>query len=224
MSSVNQTQAATAASTASAGSVASAAATGSMSQADFLKLLTTQLQTQDPTHPLDNSQFVSQLAQFSQLASTQELASTVESLGGQITSALQTSQVLGSSNLVGRQVLVPSSSLAYAGSPTSGAVNVASAGDVAVVIRDGTGKVVRTLDLGAQPAGLASFSWDGLDDSGKPVAAGSYQLAADSGGNALSTYVAGTVSGVGYGGSSVGTYLEVAGVGGVPLSAVAQIN
>ncbi|MFZ0871814.1 MAG: FLgD tudor-like domain-containing protein, partial [Rhodanobacter sp.] len=41
---------------------------------------------------------------------------------------------------------------------------------------------------------------------------------------ALSTYAAGSVTGVGYGGSSTGTYLQVAGIGGVPLSQVAQIN
>jgi flagellar basal-body rod modification protein FlgD len=84
---------------------------------------------------------------------------------------------------------------------------------------------VRTLDLGTQAAGLARFNWDGMDDSGAPVPPGDYSVtAADVGGNALSTYVDGTVSGVGYGGSSVGTYVQVSGVGGVPLSAIAQIN
>jgi len=212
--------------TASAANAAGTALGNTMNQADFLKLLTTQLQSQDPTNPMDNSQFVSQLAQFSQLASTQDLNTSLNSLSSQITSSLQSSQVLGSVGLVGRHVLVPSASLSYAGSAVDGAVGVTSASsDVQLVIKDGSGKVVRTLDLGAQQSGLARFGWDGTNDSGNPVPAGDYSIAAaDAGGNALSTYADGTVSGVGYGGSSVGTYVQVSGVGGVPLSSIAQIN
>jgi flagellar basal-body rod modification protein FlgD len=212
--------------TGSTASATSAALGTTMDQADFLKLLTTQLQAQDPTNPMDNSQFVSQLAQFSQLASTQDLNTSLNGLSSQITSSLQTSQVLGSVGLVGRHVLVPSANLSYAGSAVSGAVGITNtASDVQLVIKDGSGKVVRTLDLGAQQSGLANFSWDGTDGSGNPVPAGDYSItAADQGGNALSTYADGTVSGVGYGGSNVGTYVQVSGVGGVPLSAIAQIN
>ena len=72
---------------------ATAALGNSMNQADFLKLLTTQMQSQDPTNPMDNSQFVSQLAQFSQLASMQDLNTSVNNLSGQITSSLQSSQL-----------------------------------------------------------------------------------------------------------------------------------
>lgn len=210
----------------SAANAASTALGNTMNQADFLKLLTTQLQAQDPTNPMDNSQFVSQLAQFSQLASTQDLNTSLNSLSSQITSGLQSSQVLGSVGLVGRHVLVPSASLSYAGSALDGAVGITStSSDVQLVIKDGSGKVVRTLDLGAQQSGLARFDWDGTDDSGNPVPAGDYSItAADESGNALSTYADGTVSGVGYGGSSVGTYVQVNGVGGVPLSSIAQIN
>jgi flagellar basal-body rod modification protein FlgD len=214
---------------AAAGSATSATGNvlgNSMSQADFLKLLSAQLQAQDPTKPMDNTQFVSQLAQFSQLASTQDLDSTVNNLSSQVAGAMQTSQVLGSVGLVGRNVLVPSASLGYAGNAISGAVGVTGASsDVELTITDASVKQVRTIDLGAQQAGLGSFSWDGKDDNGNPLPVGTYGItAADQGGNALSTYVAGTVSGVGYGGSSVGTYVQVNGVGGVPLGSIAQIN
>ena len=211
----------------SAGAGPAAALGKTMNQADFLKLMTAQLQSQDPTNPLDNSQFVSQLAQFSQLAATQDLGTSVNNIGSQMAGSMQTAQVLSSAGLVGRQVLVPADSVAYTDGPVNGAVGVtgSTAQDVQVSIKDGNGKVVRTLDLGLQSTGLARFQWDGLDDSGHPVAPGSYSVsAADAGGGALSTYAAGTVTGVGYGGSSVGTYVQVAGVGGVPLSAIAQIN
>ncbi|MBB6186271.1 FlgD immunoglobulin-like domain containing protein [Rhodanobacter sp. MP7CTX1] len=207
--------------------VTSAPSSGAqMTQADFLQLMTTQLQAQDPTKPMDNSQFASELAQFSQLSATQNIDTDLQTLSGNVSSGMQTSQVLNSANLVGRQVLVPSSSLSYSGSAVNGAVNVTSPGDVQVSIEDANGNVVQTMDLGTQQAGLSPFSWNGTDSSGKQLPAGTYSVTANNGGNsaALSTYVAGSVTGVGYGGSSTGTYLQVAGIGGVPLSQVAQIN
>jgi flagellar basal-body rod modification protein FlgD len=177
---------------------------------------------------MDNSQFASELAQFSQLSATQNIDTDLQTLSGNVSSGMQTSQVLNSANLVGRQVLVPSNALSYTGSGTavSGAVNVTTAGDVQVSIENASGTVVQTMDLGAQQVGLSQFSWNGNDSNGNPVAAGTYSVSANNGGSsaALSTYVAGSVTGVGYGGSSTGTYLQVAGIGGVPLSQVAQIN
>lgn len=215
----------TAASTPASGtSTASKLATaGGLTQADFLKLMTTQLQAQDPTNPVDNSQFVSQMAQFSQLTSSQDLLTSVNGLSSALSASLQSSQVLNSTNLINRQVLVPSTTLAYSGSSVGGAANVSSTGDVSVNIVDPSGKVVRTMDLGKQNAGLAQFAWDGNDSSGKAVAAGAYSMAASSNGSPLTTYAAGAVTAVGYGGASVGTYLQVAGIGGVPLTEVAQI-
>nr|WP_255556645.1 FlgD immunoglobulin-like domain containing protein [Dyella sp. ASV21] len=138
--------------------------------------------------------------------------------------AVQTSQVLSSSNLVNRSVLVPASSVSFDGSDAvKGAVNVTSTGPVTVQVQDASGNVLRTMSLGTQGAGLSQFTWDGKDDSGNVLPAGSYTLAASSGSTTLNTYVAGTVTGVGYGGSSLGTYLQVSGVGGVSLSQVAQI-
>lgn len=201
------------------------ALSNTMTQADFLKLMTAQLQAQDPTKPVDNSQFVSQMAQFSQLSTTQQLDTDLQTLSSNISSAMQTSQVLSSSNLVNRQVMVPSSTMSFDGSDSvRGAVNVTSASDVTVQVLDGNGNVVRTLPLGSQSAGLSQFTWDGKDDNGNTVANGSYTLKATGGTTtSLDTYVAGTVTGVGYGGDSLGTYLQVSGVGGVSLSQVAQI-
>jgi flagellar basal-body rod modification protein FlgD len=206
--------------------VTSAPSGSQMTQADFLQLMTTQLQAQDPTKPMDNSQFASELAQFSQLSATQNIDTDLQTLSGNVSSGMQTSQVLNSANLVGRQVLVPSSTLSYSGSAVNGGVNVTTAGDVQVSIEDANGNVVQTMDLGTQQAGLSPFSWNGTDSSGNQVPAGTYSVTANNGGNsaALSTYVAGSVTGVGFGGSSIGTFLQVAGIGGVPLSQVAQIN
>lgn len=197
-----------------------------MSQSDFLQLLTKQLTSQDPTKPMDNSQMAAEMAQFAQLGTLQNIQSSLTGLSNNISANAQSAQVLSSASLVGRQVLVPSNALTYSGSSVNGGVNVSTAGDVVVTIKDGNGNVVNTIDLGAQPAGLSSFTWNGKDSSGNAVANGTYSISANNGGKsaALTTYVAGSVTGVGYGGSSTGTYLQVAGIGGVPLSQVAQIN
>jgi flagellar basal-body rod modification protein FlgD len=209
------------------GSTVTSTPTGStMTQSDFLQLLTTQLQDQDPTQPMDDSQMASELAQFATLSTDQNIDTTLQTMNTNMTSGMQTSQVLNASNLVGKQVLVPSSTLDYTGSAVSGGVNVTTAGDVVVNVTNSSGQVVNSIDLGTQQAGLAQFSWNGTDSNGNAVANGTYTISANNGGSttALTTYVAGSVTGVGYGGSSTGTYLQVAGVGGVPLSQVAQIN
>lgn len=209
------------------GSTVTSAPTGStMSQSDFLQLLTTQLTSQDPTQPMDSSQMASELAQFAEVGSLQNIQTSLQGMSSNVSSGMQTSQVLSSASLVGRQVLVPANTLTYSGSSVGGGVNVANAGDVVVTIKDSNGNTVNTIDLGTQQAGLVPFTWNGKDSSGNTVANGSYTVSANNGGNtaALSTYVAGSVTGVGYGGSSTGTYLQVAGIGGVPLSQVAQIN
>jgi flagellar basal-body rod modification protein FlgD len=215
-------------SSSSSSSNVNSALSSTMTQADFLKLMTAQLQAQDPTNPVDNSQFVSQMAQFSQLSATQQLDTDLQTMSSNVTSNMQTSQVLSSANLVNRDVLVPAGSVTYDGTDAvKGAINVTAASSPTVQVLDGSGNVVRTIALGAQSAGLAQFSWDGKDDSGNAVAKGTYTLqassAAGSAGTSLDTYVSGTVTGVGYGGSTLGTYLQVTGVGGVPLSQVAQI-
>jgi flagellar basal-body rod modification protein FlgD len=209
------------------GSTVTSTPTGSiMNQSDFLQLLTTQLQDQDPTQPMDNSQMAAELAQFATLNTDQDIDTNLQTLSSNISSGMQTSQVLNASNLVGKQVMVPSSTLAYSGSAVNGAVNVTTAGDVVVTIKDSNGNTVNTIDLGTQQSGLSQFSWNGTDSNGNTVANGTYSISANNGGstNALTTYASGSVTGVGYGGSSTGTYVQVAGVGGVPLSQVAQIN
>jgi flagellar basal-body rod modification protein FlgD len=209
------------------GSTVTSTPTGStMTQSDFLQLLTTQLQDQDPTQPMDNSQMAAELAQFATLSTDQNIDSTLQTMNTNMSSNAQTSQVLNAANLVGKQVLVPSTTLDYAGSAVNGAVNVTTAGDTVVNITDSNGNLVNSIDLGTQQVGLAQFSWNGTNSSGATVANGVYTISANSGGSSssLTTYASGSVTGVGYGGSSTGTYVQVAGVGGVPLSQVAQIN
>lgn len=58
--------------------------TPALGQADFLKLLTTQMTTQDPTDPVDNKEMVAQMAQFSSLAGITEMADTLKAISAKL--------------------------------------------------------------------------------------------------------------------------------------------
>jgi flagellar basal-body rod modification protein FlgD len=191
-----------------------------LDQDDFLKLMIEQFRAQDPTQPTDPSQMVAQMAQFSQIAATQQMQASLS----QLATSLQGDQVMNAANLIGRDVLVPSTqaTLADGGDGIDGAVNVPGAAtDVLVNITDSAGKVLRTIDLGQQPGGLAKFHWDGNDADGNPLPAGDYQITAANGDNPLATYVSGEVTGIGNTGTD--TYVQVDGIGGVLLNQIAQI-
>ena len=96
-----------------ASSTTSKEKSSSLTQEDFLSLLTTQLAYQDPTKPVDNAQMVSQMAQISTVDGITSLNSSVSNLSTVVTS----SQALMASSLVGQKVLLPSST----GYMTSGA-------------------------------------------------------------------------------------------------------
>lgn len=162
--------------TASSGAAASAtAATADAgSEQRFLKLLVTQLNNQDPLNPLDNAELTSQLAQMSTVSGIEKLNATLDSLVSQSGA----SQVLQSASLIGRSVLVPGSSVKLAdGAATSFALETAGAAEsVTVSVTNAAGATVRTMELGALPAGVKTLSWDGLANDGSPAAAGDYTI------------------------------------------------
>lgn len=204
-----------------AGSSAAASATSS-AQDRFLKLLTTQLQNQDPLNPMDNAQVTSQLAQISTVDGITQLNATLQSL----VSNANSSQALQAAALVGHGVLVPGSALSLQQGQAVAGVDLAGpADDVVATIKDANGLTVRKLDLGAMAAGASSFAWDGKTDSGAVAADGAYtvSLAATQAGGAVTAdpLQVGMVASVAN--SSQGASLNVAGLGMFSLSDVKQI-
>ena len=190
-----------------------------LSQSDFLKLMVTQMTNQDPTKPMDSTQMVAQMAQFSQVAATQELQKSFDGLANNLTG----DQFVRAAALVGREAVVASKAGKLAEHKMNGAVNVPTSGTyVNVQIKDSSGNVVRNLSLGQPDAGLAKFSWDGKSDDGTQLPDGVYQMSATSGGTAIDTFARGKVEGVGASGSG-GTYVQVAGYGGALLTQIAQL-
>jgi flagellar basal-body rod modification protein FlgD len=146
----------------------------SLGQKDFVRLMTAQLQYQDPFNPQDNTQMVAQMATFSQVAGISEMSST---LAG-IASRLGTTSSSDAMSFVGRTVLTEGKT-AY--EPTTGGIMggvelAGSATDVDVSIADKTGKVVKTIQLGKQEAGTADYTWDGKDDAGNKIENGPYSV------------------------------------------------
>lgn len=195
-----------------------------LDQADFLRLMTTQLQHQDPLKPMDNSQMVAQMAQLSTVQGITDLNKTVsgfqESMAGD--------QILRGAAMVGHDVLVPSTKfLLGEEGETGGTLAAPGAGTITVDVTDANGNKVTQLSVPAEAAGEVPFQWDGTDANGKRMPAGAYTLAAtytdDSGKQTkLSTYVQAEVESVTVG--SDGLYLNLKGLGAAPLDYVLRVS
>ena len=220
MSTVQSTGSSTATSAAASASASNVAA--DIGQ-QFLTLFISQLKNQDPLNPMDNAQLTSQLAQISTVTGINKVNDAIASLTASVTA----NQYLQAASLVGHKVLIAGSVLQLANGTGSGAFNLANAADqVTVTIKDSSGNVVRTLNLGAQAAGTQSFDWDGKTDAGVAAGAGNYSfsVSATASGKAIAatTYSVAPVTGVIPGAN--GTQLQLGSFGTVSLAAVTQIN
>lgn len=197
-----------------------------LGQEDFFALLTTQLAQQDPFKPLDNTEFIAQMAQFSSLESLQAMQNSFADLAASMTS----NQALQASALVGRTVLVQSNVASYDGAqPVDGIVALAEPAESAtLVIEDENGVLIRTIELGDLEQGPNEFSWDGTDENGNTVAPGFYSISVS--GNVygqetnLPTGVYARVDSVNLGGANGGIFLNLDGLGSVSLDDVSQIK
>ena len=145
-----------------------------LGQDEFLKLMTTQLGNQDPFEPMDNGEFLAQIAQFGTVNGVNELNTSFNDFA----SSLQSSQALQASSLIGRQVLVNhnESYLPATGSMSGGVQLNSGANDVAVNVLDSVGQTIGRVELGAQSSGLVQFNWDGITLDGQRALPGRYRL------------------------------------------------
>jgi flagellar basal-body rod modification protein FlgD len=145
-----------------------------LGQADFLKLMTAQLNNQDPFAPVDNTQMVAQMAQFSSLAGITDMNTTLKAISDKL-SGTSSSDALA---YVGKTVLTPGAT-AYARSSggIAGAVELdGDATDVNVSIESQDGQVLKTMQLGAQPKGTVNYDWDGTTDGGQAAGDGPFKV------------------------------------------------
>jgi flagellar basal-body rod modification protein FlgD len=155
-------------------SLSSAEGTRTLGQDEFLKLLVAQLKNQDPLKPMENTAFVAELAQFSQLEQAAKQVTLLErSLAAQ-TANLPYALLA----LVGRQVTVSGGVVQADGGPVPLTYALdRDAADVQITLMNMQNQLVRTLGGGPQGAGAQTVTWDGRDQSGRPLPPGVYRFA-----------------------------------------------
>ena len=200
---------------------------GELGKNEFLKLLVTQMNNQDPLSPQENGEFIAQLAQFSTVEGIETLNTSMESL----VTGYQSSQAVQASSLVGRTVIVPADqAIVNTAEGIKGQLALPSASDnVYVNVTDAAGSVVTRLNLGSQPSGMHNFVWDGKDSSGNLMPSGRYkfdaQASIEGANKQLATLLPANVDSVSLGnGKGGGMMLNVAGLGSISLSNIVSIG
>jgi flagellar basal-body rod modification protein FlgD len=185
-----------ASSTAAPSSSTSALSSLSSNFGDFLNLLMTQLQNQDPTSPLDSNQFTSELVQFS---SVEQQINTNTSLT-QLIQLTQGGEVMQASAMTGKQVTVQSTQVPLQSG--QGTINFTAPGvePVAIAIYNSSGAQLYDAAV-TSVTGQNTFTWNGKDSAGNTVPDGAYNVAviganSDGSTTALPFTVTGTATGV----------------------------
>ncbi|WP_084185210.1 flagellar hook assembly protein FlgD [Desulfonatronum thiodismutans] len=140
----------------------------------FLRLLTTQLAHQDPLNPLDDKEFVAQLAQFSSLEQLSNISESIESFKD----SFARQETLNAVNFIGKKIQAEGRSISKDGDSVSSFTY--SLPDIAeklhMNIFDSFGNIVRTITLPERMPGEHEFVWDGRDHSGNPLPDGVYSI------------------------------------------------
>ena len=177
------------------------ASRGELGKEDFLRLLTTQLNHQDPLNPMDNTEFVAQLAQFSGL---EQLMNMGEGMN-QLAMAQAVSNGTTMVGFIGKEVVYVGDGISHTeGATEQLAVDLErDAERVTITVHDAEGNLVRTIEAGAQKGGVRDVTWDGKDNNGNDVQSGEYTFkvsAEDKDGGRVesSTRIRGVVTGVTY--------------------------
>jgi len=201
------------------------ASRGELGQEDFLTLMITQFQNQDPFEPMDNGEFLGQLAQFSTVSGIETLNNSFSGLAGSV----QDNQALQAAGLVGHSVLAVTNigHLDDTGF-LNGAIELeSSASDIQIDITDSSGELVQRLSLGQHASGLVKFSWDGTTSTGQRADSGHYQVSArvirGTNTESAATVIEANIESVTLGQLGGAMSLNLAGGQSIPLAQIYQI-
>jgi flagellar basal-body rod modification protein FlgD len=143
----------------------------------FLKLLVTQMQNQDPLEPMDASEFTNQLVQFSGIEQNIKSNTLLEKISGNQTSGL----LRESASYIGQTVSIKSDKLVRGDTTTPSTftyTNDRKYTNARITILDSSGKMVRMLDSVSGEVGIKTVVWDGKNTQGLPVPTGQYTIRA----------------------------------------------
>jgi len=196
---------------------------GTLDENDFLKLLTAQLQAQDPLNPMDATNFASQLAQFSSV----EQLTNINSQLSAMTASQAAMQNTMATELIGKTVSVTGNTVTLNGTANLNYSLQSNASNVTLSVYDSSGALVKTAVVGSESAGNNSFAWDGTDNKGNQLPSGqcTFTVAAvDGTGQSITAtpLTSGTVTGVSFNNNV--TYLSINGTTQVQLGDIHEIS
>lgn len=184
---------------------------------DFLNLLMTQLQNQDPSSPMDANSFTSELVEFS---SVEQQISTNTNLT-QLLQLTQASDTLQSAAILGKQVTARSSQLSLQNGTATLQFTAPAAEPVTITVTDANGNTIATSNVSAT-SGTNNWTWNGAGTNGQTMPDGAYTVSVTaSDGTSLPFDAVGTVTGVSTANNSVSLRM---GNLSVPFSAIASVN
>jgi flagellar basal-body rod modification protein FlgD len=142
----------------------STAGTGTIDQAGFLKLLTTQMTNQDPTAPMDTNTMVQQLAEMSTVSGITEMNTSLKAVASELTG----NRIGDAASWIGKAALLTSSTAQpLSGGGYAGEITLPSAATtMSLNLVDSSGTTVYSKTLTNQAAGTVDFSWDGTKSDG----------------------------------------------------------
>jgi flagellar basal-body rod modification protein FlgD len=204
-------------------STQSASPNKTLGKDDFLKLFTMQLRYQDPLKPLDNTEFTSQLAQFSSLEQLDNINTQLKDLLLYQNSLQNTL----TNNLIGRKVKISGNEVHLKEKAEICYTLPQEVSKVQVSIYNSSGALVKEVAIGQQTSGEQSYVWDGIDNSGNPLPEGQYKFnikAFDASGNPVdvATTAYGTVTGITFDNNT--TYLIIDEILKIQLSEIKEIK
>ena len=134
-----------------------------LGQEDFLKLMTTQLQNQDPFAPMENGDFIAQMAQFSTVSGIKEVNDSLSGLAGEYEKA----RIATAASLLGHSVLLPGNIVRPdENGEIHGVLDLPQASSYTTINFSDpvTGELIHSQAIGAIPSGLNGFSWTNIPD------------------------------------------------------------
>lgn len=142
----------------------------------FLTLLTTQLQNQDPLNPMDSTEFTNQLVQFTQVEQSINTNQKLDNLVAMQMGSLTTMSL----GFVGMDITYPSVELSFDGENKAKVTySLAEEARIAKInIRDSNGLLVYSADV-PRDVGTSTFEWDGTNNEGDIVPEGTYSFTID---------------------------------------------
>jgi flagellar basal-body rod modification protein FlgD len=164
----------------SSGNTKTTGSTQTMGKDDFLQLMVTKLQYQDPLNPMEDEDFIAQLAQFSSLEQMSNIAEGIETSNQWDYLQMQSMNNVMASGFIGKEVTADYSGLYFDGStsPTITFSTSVNAEQIKFVVTDADDNVIATLTKDDVTAGTGTITWDGRNDAGNRVDEGYYTITA----------------------------------------------